>query len=227
MGEVMNRFMFRFWYVLIVMTALIFSADRLAGLNNSASAQAAPQLIPVVSGLSSPLYVTSARDGSNRLFIVEQPGRIKALPPRGSAPLQTPFLDVTAKVVFGGERGLLGLAFHPEYKTNRRFFVNYTRQPDGATVISEFKASTGDPNVAETEEKVILTIPQPSDGHKGGWMGFGPDGYLYVSTGDGGPGNDPNNRAQNQDELLGKILRIDVNTTGAAPYVSPSTNPFF
>src|SRR5262249_48447399 len=100
----MNRFTFRFWFVLIFVTALLFSSVRLTGLNNMASAQAVIQLVPVATGLSSPLYATSARDGSNRLFIVEQPGRIKALPPGGTAPLQTPFLDVTTKVVFGGER---------------------------------------------------------------------------------------------------------------------------
>jgi glucose/arabinose dehydrogenase len=143
-----------------------------------------------------------------------------------TTPLEAPFLDITSNVITGGERGLLGLAFHPEYKTNRRFFVNYTRRPDGSTVVSEFKSSLGDPNLAETEERIILTIPQPAEEHNGGWMGFGPDGYLYITTGDGGPGSDPNNRAQNNKEPLGKILRVDVNADGSSPYASPSTNPF-
>jgi uncharacterized protein (TIGR03437 family) len=207
--------------------AVVFSTERLPALRDMASAQTTIQLIQVLSGLSSPVYVTSARDGSNRLFIVEQTGRIKILPPGATTPLATPFLNLSAKIVTGGERGLLGLAFHPQYTTNRRFFVNYTRQPDGATVVSEFKVSASDPNVAETEEKPIITIGQPFANHNGGWIDFGPDGYLYIGMGDGGSANDPGNRAQNKDELLGKMLRIDVNTDGTAPYVSPPTNPFF
>jgi len=208
-------------------TTLVFSGRRFTGLNNTTSAQAMIQLIPVASGLSNPLYVTSARDGSNRLFIVEQTGGVKVLMPGAAAPLQTPFLNISAKIVAGGEQGLLGLAFHPQYASNRRFFVNYTRKSDGATVVSEFKVSTGDPNVAETEERMIMTIPQPFANHNGGWIDFGPDGFLYIGMGDGGGANDPGNRAQNNDELLGKMLRIDVNTTGTTPYVSPPTNPFF
>ncbi|MGE0131682.1 MAG: PQQ-dependent sugar dehydrogenase [Blastocatellales bacterium] len=226
----MSRFRFRSLYALMVAIAIVFSTDRLAclpgGLNNTASAQAVIQLIPVLSGLESPVYVTSARDGSNRLFIVEQTGRIKILPPGANAPLPAPFLNIATKIVAGGERGLLGLAFHPQYTTNRRFFVNYTRQSDGATVVSEFNVSASDPNVAETNEKPIITIAQPFANHNGGWIDFGPDGYLYIAMGDGGSGNDPGNRAQNKDDLLGKMLRIDVNTNGTAPYTSPATNPF-
>ena len=149
------------------------------------------------------------------------------LTPGATAPLQTPFLNIASKIIAGGERGLLGLAFHPQYTSNGRFFVNYTRQPDGATVVSEFKVSAGDPNVAETEERIIITIAQPFANHNGGWIDFGPDGFLYIGMGDGGSGNDPGNRAQNINDLLGKMLRIDVNTTGTAPYVSPPSNPFF
>ncbi|MGH9938429.1 MAG: PQQ-dependent sugar dehydrogenase [Blastocatellia bacterium] len=221
----MNKFMFGFLCVLMFVAVLVF--QRLAGSSDTASAQAVIQLIPVASGLSSPLYVTNARDGGNRLFIVEQPGLIKVLQPGATAPAPTPFLDVTAKVLAGGERGLLGMAFHPQYTTNRRFFVNYTRRPDGATVVSEFKVSAGDPNVAEIEERIIITIAQPFANHNGGWIEFGPDGFLYIGMGDGGSANDPGNRAQNIDELLGKMLRIDVNTDGTSPYTSPATNPFF
>ncbi len=230
----MNRFTFRYLCVLIIVAGFVPQIDRLAGfaglgvLNNSASAQQSLiRLVPVASGLQSPVYVTSARDGGNRLFIIEQPGRVRILQPGSAAPSQTPFLDITAKVLFNGEQGFLGLAFHPDYQTNRRFFVNYTRRPDGATVVSEFRASTGDPNVAATEERVIITIPQPFANHNGGWIDFGPDGFLYIGMGDGGSANDPGNRAQNNNELLGKMLRLDVNTNGTAPYVSPSTNPFF
>ena len=127
----------------------------------------------------------------------------------------------------GGERGLLGLAFHPQFPTNHRFFVNYTRQPDGATVVAEYKASASSSDVAETNEKTLLVIGQPFANHNGGMIEFGPDGFLYIGMGDGGSANDPGNRAQNVQELLGKILRIDVDRAQAGlSYASPSDNPF-
>jgi len=185
-----------------------------------------PQLQPVLSGLSSPLYVTNAKDGSNRLFIVEQGGIIKVLHPGSTTP--TVFLNITPIVLSGGEQGLLGLAFHPQYATNRRFFVNYTRQTDGATVIAEYKVSAGNPDVADTAEVTLLTIPQPFPNHNGGMIEFGPDHFLYIGMGDGGSGNDPGNRSQNVNELLGKILRINVDIPdGQIPYSSPASNPFF
>ncbi len=201
-------------------------------LNETVSAQTTIQLQSFVSGLAFPVFITNARDGSHRLFILERAGKIQLLTPGASTPLATPFLDITSKVLTGtmagDERGLLGLAFHPQFKTNRRFYVNYTRRTDGATVISEFTASAANPNVADTAEKVILTIAQPFSNHNGGMMDFGKDGFLYIGMGDGGSANDPGNRAQNIEELLGKFLRIDVNTpNGAVPYSSPSTNPFF
>src|SRR5262245_8012465 len=223
----MNKNMVGFLCLLGFVTIILFSGRNLGELNTTTSAQGMVQLIPVVDGLSSPLYVTSARDGSNRLFIVEQTGSVKVLIPGATAPLPTPFLNIASKIVAGGEQGLLGLAFHPQYTSNGRFFVNYTRRPDGATVVSEFRVSAGDPNVADTAERVIITIAQPFANHNGGWIDFGPDGFLYIGMGDGGSGNDPGNRAQNNNELLGKMLRIDVNTNGTAPYVSPPTNPFF
>jgi glucose/arabinose dehydrogenase len=186
---------------------------------------AALELEPVLTGLSNPLYVTNAHDGTNRLFVLEQPGRILVLQPGAST--ATVFLDITGKVLSGGEQGLLGLAFHPNFPVNRRFFIDYTRQPDGATVIAEHAASAADPNVADTAETVLLTIPQPFANHNGGMIEFGPDGYLYIGMGDGGSANDPGNRAQNIDELLGKILRIDVDPPGGSPYASPPDNPFF
>jgi glucose/arabinose dehydrogenase len=180
----------------------------------------------IVTGLNAPVYVTNAGDLSRRLFIVEQAGRIKVLQPGSSSP--TVFLDITSKVLAGGERGLLGLAFHPQFELNRRFFVNYTRRPDGATVIAEYRASQAIANEAETTETVLLTIPQPFANHNGGMLEFGRDGYLYIATGDGGSANDPGNRAQDVNELLGKILRIDVDhPSGGAPYSSPPDNPFF
>lgn len=190
-------------------------------------AEAAIELVPVLEGLTSPLYVANARDGSNRLFIVEQGGRILVLQSGAAAP--TVFLDITSKVLSGSERGLLGLAFHPQLTSNRRFFVNYTRQPDGATVIAEYRVSASNSNVADHNESVLLTVQQPFVNHNGGMIEFGPDGFLYIGIGDGGSSNDPGNRAQNTEELLGKILRIDVDhpQSPSLPYSSPSTNPFF
>lgn len=182
------------------------------------------------SGLSSPVFMTSARDGTNRLFIVQQGGIIRVMLPGATAPNTTPFLDISGPVLAGGERGLLGLAFHPQYATNRRFFVYYTRDTDGAIQISEFQASTGNPNVADPTEKLLLTIPHPTFGnHNGGSVVFGPDGYLYAGPGDGGSGNDPNANAQNINQLLGKIIRLDINNVpvGQVPqYNIPPTNPY-
>jgi glucose/arabinose dehydrogenase len=183
-------------------------------------------LEPVVtSGLNAPDFVANAHDGSNRLFILEQPGRIAVLQPGGGAP--SPLLDISTKVLYGGEQGLLGLAFHPQFAANRRFFVDYTRKPDGATVIAEYRVSVGDPNKADPEESVLLTIDQPFANHNGGMLAFGPDGFLYIGMGDGGSGNDPGNRAQNPQELLGKILRIDVDHTDPGKaYATPPDNPY-
>jgi glucose/arabinose dehydrogenase len=183
------------------------------------------ELDPVATGLDSPLYVTNARDGTDRLFIIEQPGRIKLLASGNRTP--SVFLDITSRVLAGGERGLLGLAFHPQFETNRRFFVNYTRRNDGATVIAEYHASASNPDVADAIETVLLTVAQPFANHNGGMIEFGPDGLLYIGMGDGGSANDPGNRAQNINELLGKMLRIDVNSTGGQlPYGVPANNPF-
>jgi hypothetical protein len=207
-------------------TLWISVLSALAVLPGICHAQTAVQLVPVLTGLSSPLYVTHAGDGTNRLFVVEQAGRILVLQPGGLMP--TVFLDITAKVLSGGERGLLGLAFHPNYASNRRFFVNYTRPPDGATVIAEYQASAGNRDVANTTETILLDLTQPFANHNGGMIEFGPDGFLYIGTGDGGSANDPGNRAQNVNDLLGKILRIDVDTPDPpALYSSPPDNPFF
>jgi Glucose / Sorbosone dehydrogenase/NedA-like, galactose-binding domain len=190
-----------------------------------AQAEAASiRLEPVLDNLASPLYVTHGHDSTNRLFIVEQAGRIKVLLPGATTPAL--FLDITSRVISGGERGLLGLAFHPQFATNARFFVNYTRQPDGATVVAEYRASA-DPVETAASESILLAIAQPFANHNGGMIEFGADNYLYIGMGDGGSANDPGNRAQNIDELLGKILRIDVDyPDGGLPYSSPPGNPF-
>lgn len=175
-------------------------------------------------GFSSPVEITHA--GDSRLFVVQQGGSIKIVNPDGSVNA-TSFLTLPAGsggVVFsGGERGLLGLAFHPDYANNGYFYVDYTRQPDGATVIARYSVSP-DANVADPGSAlVMLVIPQPYSNHNGGSLRFGPDGYLYIGMGDGGSGGDPENRAQNINENLGKLLRLDVDAP--APYI-PSGNPF-
>jgi glucose/arabinose dehydrogenase len=167
------------------------------------------------------LFLTHSGDGSGHLFIVEQPGTIRVVV---QGVLQDkPFLDITQRVLSGGERGLLGLAFHPDYRRNGRFFVNYTRQLDGATVLAEFRRERNTLQ-ASSDERVIMTVPQPFANHNGGMVAFGPDGFLYVGRGDGGSRGDPQNRAQNTEELLGKILRIDVDRE--QPYAVPPDNPF-
>jgi hypothetical protein len=183
------------------------------------------QLTPVTTGLSNPIFLGHAGDGSERLFIVEQEGIILVLQPLQSTP--TVFLDVRSRAATVGEQGLLGLAFHPQYAKNGRFFIYYTRTSDGAIVIAEYRVSA-DPNMADTTEHVLLTIPHPTHtNHNGGMLAFGLDGYLYAGIGDGGGGNDEPNNAQNIDVLLGKILRIDVDRPGpGTPYSSPPDNPF-
>ncbi len=180
------------------------------------------RLEPVVTrGLAQPVYVTHAGDGSGRLFVLEQAGRIRVVEDGRLRP--EPFLDITDRVLAGGERGLLGLAFHPRFPANGRYFVNYTRRPDGATVIAEFRAGR-DAATPQPAERVLLTVAQPYANHNGGMIAFGPDGYLYAGLGDGGAAGDPADRAQNPRELLGKMLRLDVD--GAQPYAIPADNPF-
>lgn len=228
----MFNFAIRVSCCLALLGGLVMLGNRAQWFDQTASAQTTIQLQQFASGLSFPVFVTSARDDSRRIFIVERAGKIQLMTPGSNVPLATPFLDLTDKVLtsasVGDERGLLGLAFHPQFRTNRRFFVNYTRRNDGATVISEFIASMANANVADTTEKIILTIAQPFSNHNGGMIDFGQDGFLYIGMGDGGSANDPGDRAQNIEDLHGKFLRIDVDTpNGAVPYSSPSTNPFF
>ena len=184
---------------------------------------AAIQLTQIVAGLSSPLFVGHAGDGTGRLFIVERGGQIKVLPPGSATP--TVFLNITSRVQSGGEQGLLGLAFHPVYESNGRFFVFYTRA-GGDLVVAEYGVS-GNPNVADPAEEILLTIPHPSaTNHNGGMLAFGPDNYLYIGVGDGGGANDQQDNAQHLNVLLGKILRIDVDVPEGETYVSPPSNPF-
>jgi glucose/arabinose dehydrogenase len=179
---------------------------------------------PVASGFDQPLLVI-APEGDPRLFVVDQPGRIWIV--KDGRRVDPPFLDIRSRVSFGGERGLLGLAFHPDYRSNRRFFVNYTDRA-GDTQVVAFTTSAN-PDVADPgSTATILTVEQPAANHNGGWLGFGPDGYLYIGMGDGGGAGDTYRTGQNRNALLGKILRIDVNAGGAGgrPYGIPAINPF-
>ena len=177
----------------------------------------------VVDGLERPVAVRNAGDGSGRLFIVEQPGRIRIL--RGGALLPTPFLDIRDRVGdSANEQGLLGLVFHPDYVNNGRFFVNYTDLA-GDTVVAEYTRSANDPDLSNpSSEAIIMTIAQPYSNHNGGDIAFGPDGFLWIATGDGGRGGDPDGNGQNLRTLLGKLLRIDIDS--GSTYTIPSNNPF-
>jgi len=179
------------------------------------------------SGVDSPIDITNAGDGSNRLFVVEQGGTIFVV--KNGILQDKPFLDITDRVVDdvvkGGytERGLLGLAFHPNYARNGLFFIFYSN-PDGDSVLVRYKVSSDDPDQADpSSAAILLTIKQPYENHKGGQLAFGPDGFLYLGSGDGGNVGDPQDFAQNKTSLLGKILRIDVN---ADTYAVPPSNPF-
>ncbi|HMI31945.1 MAG TPA: PQQ-dependent sugar dehydrogenase, partial [Candidatus Limnocylindrales bacterium] len=179
--------------------------------------------VRVAQGLSRPLFVASPPGDTARVFIVEQrgadnKGRIKIL--KGGVVLATPFLT-TGTLATDSEQGLLGLTFAPDYATSGRFYVNYT-DSTGMTRIVRHTVS-GNPDIANPVGTVILSVFQPFTNHNGGWLGFGPDGYLYATLGDGGSGGDPGDRAQNVDSLLGKILRLNVSGAG---YTIPPGNPF-
>lgn len=177
-----------------------------------------------------PILLTNAADGSGRIFVPQQQGIVHVFAP--DAAETKIFLDISKKVVYidkENEEGFLGMAFHPKYKTNGEFFVFYTTTSHPhTTVISRFKVSKDDPNKADpASEEELLRVEHPYWNHKGGTICFGPDGYLYITLGDGGAGNDPHNNGQNLQTLLGKVLRIDVDKKdGGLKYGIPKDNPF-
>ncbi|MBE9460473.1 PQQ-dependent sugar dehydrogenase [Dyadobacter subterraneus] len=176
---------------------------------------------------SSPVEIKAPADSSNRIFVVEQAGVIKVFDNNSAVSSSTTFLDIKSKVNSGGELGLLGLAFHPNFKTNGYFYVNYTKSNPLQTVIARYKVNSASGNSADaSNETILLTYNQPYTNHKGGSLQFGKDGYLYISAGDGGSAGDPLNNAQNKKTFLGKILRIDVNATTKGNYGIPADNPF-
>jgi glucose/arabinose dehydrogenase len=189
-----------------------------------------PQIVLVerVSGLSQPVHIAHAADGSDRLFIVERGGRIRIV--KNGTLLSTPFLDITDRVrSSASEQGLLSVAFPPDFPDTGVFYVNYTSEErpgigKGDTVVARFRVDPDIPDVADpNSEQIVLTIAQPYTNHNGGQLAFGPDGYLYIGMGDGGSGGDPDEHAQNPNSLLGKMLRVDVATS---TYTIPPTNPF-
>ena len=177
----------------------------------------------LLSGLKKPTDLAEIPDGSGLLVVAEQVGTIRVVKKNGEL-LSNAFIDLTDRVgAQSTEQGLLGLAFHPQYAENGYFFVNYTDR-SGNTVVARFSGNLGTPSADPASEKILLQVKQPYPNHNGGGVVFGPDGYLYLSLGDGGSGGDPQNRAQSLTTLLGKILRIDVNQ--GDPYAIPQDNPF-
>ena len=179
----------------------------------------------LITGLNRPVCIQHA--GDERLFVIEKPGRIRIYNLVTGTLYPVSFLNIASRIISSGnEQGLLGLAFDPNYSSNGYFFVDYTNL-SGHTVIARYQVSSFPDTAMFNSEQILMTIYQPFTNHNGGNLMFGPDGYLYISMGDGGSGGDPGNRAQNVDSLLGKLLRLDVNNPNPPYYFSPATNPFY
>lgn len=220
----------RFNPLFLIFLLFAFCADTTRENNDDVSKPAAYKVISAFPKLSflRPVDLQHASDNSNRIFVVEQAGIISVFPNNANAETKKTFLDIREKVDDeGNEEGLLGLAFHPEYKTNGYFYVNYTAANPNRTVISRFKVSSDADKAEASSEQVLLTFEQPYSNHNGGQVSFGPDGYLYIAVGDGGSGGDPQDNGQNRSTLLGSILRIDVNKQeNGKQYGIPADNPF-
>lgn len=209
----------------LTLTLLILLGSNLAAEFDSSTQPALTSTL-IASGLSQPLFATSPPGDTSRLFIVEQTGRIRIFD--GSQMLAAPFLDISGKISCCDEEGLLGLAFHPNFDSNGFFFVNYTTTSGGRKTRIERYSLSIDPNLADISSALtILEISQPFSNHNGGMIAFGPDGFLYIGMGDGGSGGDPQNNGQNGNTLLGKLLRIDVDSDSSGRnYAIPPSNPF-
>lgn len=198
----------------------------------SAPAEAATTAVKLVKAFPSlrfenPTDMASPPDGTGRLFVLEQPGRVRVFANDPAVKTAATFLDLTGIVASGGEMGLLGIAFHPAFKTNRTFYLNYTADNPRRTVIARYRQQQANANLADPKGEVILEFDQPYSNHNGGQLAFGPDGHLYIGTGDGGAGGDPHGHGQNRKTLLGSWLRIDVNgTSGERAYRIPADNPY-
>lgn len=210
---------------------LLISVFCLGATEASSQSSNTPRLQSFITGLTRPILLRSAKDGTNRIFVVQQTGIIKVFQPGSNTP--TDFINLSSKIIVpttvGDEQGLLGLTFHPQFATNGKFYVNYVRAGPRTTVVAEYTTVPGNPEIGNfSSERILFTVPQPFSNHNGGMIEFGPDGYLYIGMGDGGSADDPGNRAQNPAQLLGKMLRIDVNIPNGSPvpYLIPPTNPF-
>jgi glucose/arabinose dehydrogenase len=203
-----------------VLAGCMDSEAKPANAGPDGGAQTSMRLEQIGGSFSSPVYVTSP-SGDGRLFVVEQSGRIRVI--KNGATQSEPFLDIRSRVSSGGERGLLSMAFHPNYRMNGYFFVDFT-DSNGDTRVERFKVSAN-PDIADPQSaKLILAIDQPFSNHNGGLVMFGPDGMLYVGMGDGGSGGDPHRNGQSTQVLLGKLLRLDVDK--GDPYAIPPDNPY-
>lgn len=207
----------------VMISVFLISCSTEQNNNSSVIVDAFPNL-----NFEQPVDIQSPKDGTNRLFVLSQPGIVFVFDNDPKSKTKKVFLDISKKILYGGEQGLLGLAFHPDFKSNGFFFLDYTIDNPRRTVVSRFKVSAKDPDKADPQSEVILLeIEQPYSNHNGGQISFGPDGYLYFSMGDGGSGGDPKNNGQNLKSLLGKILRIDVdNKSNGKHYSIPNDNPF-
>ncbi len=200
---------------LALVTAVLCTAI-VAGAALAADAgSAALRLVPVARGFDSPVFVTQAPGEPQRLYVVEQSGRVRVVE-RGRI-RATPFLDVRPLIVAGGEQGLLGLAFPADYARSRLVYVHYSARPSGATVVARYRVRAG--RAVPSTRTTVLQVAQPYANHNGGHLAFGPDRRLWIGLGDGGAGGDPEDRAQNMDSLLGKMLRLDVRVAGAKPVI--------
>lgn len=213
--------------LILVIPGLIIGIWYISNLNRNSCSNCKYDIINAFPNLSfiSPVGLYHSNDNSNRLFVLEQQGIIYSFNNSENTSQKTTFLDIRNKVLSGGELGLLGLAFHPNFSLNGKFYLDYTADNPMRTIISSWTVNISDPNIANvTSEKILLEIQQPFANHNGGQLAFGPDGYLYIGMGDGGSGGDPYGNAQNKSVFLGKILRIDVNSGN--PYGIPQDNPF-
>jgi len=211
--------------VILLCSIMVFGCGEDSSGPSGGAAMPEINVMKVADGFDSPVQVTSAGDGSGRLFVVEQPGVIKIMKNDGTV-LAEPFLNISGWVSYGGERGLLSVAFPPDFSTEGYLYVNYTRAEDGATLVARYRVDTEDSNkVAGMSEEEILVVGQPYSNHNGGMMAFGPDGYLYVALGDGGGGGDPDGNGQDRTTLLGSLLRLEVEG-GVDFYRIPPDNPF-
>ena len=226
----MNRkiLLFSFLLILILSVVLVFFFWQRPDGSAQVQTQYAVEVAFPNLTFNSPDGLVSARDGTNRLFVTEQAGVIRVFENSVDAAASTVFLDISDRVLFSGEQGFLGLAFHPNFRQNGYFYINYVISNPTRTIIARFSVMANNPSQAdENSEFVLFEISQPFSNHKGGQLAFGPDGYLYVGLGDGGSGGDPFGNGQSRTTLLGKILRVDTDSPSSGRnYGIPADNPF-